>query len=413
MTLLISKNELFHDRLSYYLLCLLLIFLPFGRFYSEVALAGFLIHTIIHVRKLHWKKININALYLPSFYFLTIIATFYSVDKKAGINLWSHQSALLLFPILLTITSLNIVKYKFQLLAIFSITCTAAILYLLIYHFVHIFTTNGLPQAIFSSEFMNHNFSAPIALHATYLSLYVALSLSSCIYFFFNQPGIPRILYGMMIGVLSAGLLLLSSRAVLISTIIIVILLIPMFLLERKKRWYFAGGILAIVLSGLLLLMQFNDFKERNITALQEDLKITNSEDNKVETRLERWSCAIELIKESPVFGYGNGSEIKKLKEKYFARKYYLSYTIELNAHNQYLSILISLGVVGLILFLYILYKGFAFALLNKDFIFMSFLVLVAVTSVSENILSVNKGIFFFSFFFPFFMATGSTKDGA
>jgi hypothetical protein len=62
---------------------------------------------------------------------------------------------------------------------------------------------------------------------------------------------------------------------------------------------------------------------------------------------------------------------------------------------------------MGLLIYLYVLYFSFSKAIKWKDFIFLSFLILISVVSISENILGVNKGIFFYSFFLSVFLITG------
>jgi hypothetical protein len=68
---------------------------------------------------------------------------------------------------------------------------------------------------------------------------------------------------------------------------------------------------------------------------------------------------------------------------------------------------LIKAGIIGLLIYLYVLYFSFLKASKRKDFLFLSFLILISVVSISENILDVNKGIFFYSFFLSVFLITG------
>ncbi|HKO80644.1 MAG TPA: hypothetical protein VJU78_09620, partial [Chitinophagaceae bacterium] len=68
---------------------------------------------------------------------------------------------------------------------------------------------------------------------------------------------------------------------------------------------------------------------------------------------------------------------------------------------------LLKTGIFGLIIFLVTLYAGFTSAWLNKDFVGASFMIIISVVSFSENILDVNKGIFFYAFFFSFFVLSG------
>jgi len=118
----------------------------------------------------------------------------------------------------------------------------------------------------------------------------------------------------------------------------------------------------------------------------------------------------MELIKQSPVIGYGSGSEKELLKEKFFEKKLFTSYLHEFNAHSEYLSFLIKTGIIGFALFIYVLYFGFAVALQRQDILFLSFMTLIAIVAISENFLDVNKGIFFYSFFFSLFLLGGTVQ---
>ena len=137
---------------------------------------------------------------------------------------------------------------------------------------------------------------------------------------------------------------------------------------------------------------------------MENDLSENSAADYQSESRLARWNLEWELIQKFPFTGYGTGSEKDVLKEKYFENKFYISYLLELNAHNQYLSFLINTGIAGLLLYLYILYFGFEQAVKKRDFLLLSFMIIITVVSISENILDVNKGIFLRFFLFVFFI---------
>jgi O-antigen ligase len=144
-------------------------------------------------------------------------------------------------------------------------------------------------------------------------------------------------------------------------------------------------------------------FRERFMISLEDDLVETNRI-SRSNSRAERWDVAAEIIRQSPAIGNGTGSETVLLKDAYFRKKMYGSYISSLNAHNQFLSLLISAGVIGLLLYLATLYWGFRRAIFNRDILGLCFMILVTMVSFSEDILYVNKGIFFYSFFFSFFL---------
>ncbi|MGZ3833786.1 MAG: hypothetical protein ACXVB0_09695, partial [Mucilaginibacter sp.] len=82
-----------------------------------------------------------------------------------------------------------------------------------------------------------------------------------------------------------------------------------------------------------------------------------------------------------------------------------------LNAHNEYMSFLIKSGIWGLAVYLATLVYGFKIAIRKKDIVFFSFMTLVAVVSLSENMLDVDKGVMFYSFFFSFFVFVAEQRE--
>ncbi len=399
------------NKISYYHLAVFLIALPFDFFYSEIILISFLMHTLIHTRKVDVKNIfSKSVLILISIYLLGLAAILYSPDKSEGINVVSRQLAMLLFPVLFALTSLDLGKYKLNLICIFGFTCTATILYLYA-DAVHTLFYFHLPlPSLFTQAFMNHNFSMPVGIHATYLSVYTAFSLLVFLYLALKKPELKqRWIYIIAAVILSAGLIQLSSRAVFIAFLITVNLAFTFFLFHGKKRLLFFLTASCISVITLLVILSVDSFKTRYISELKADLTNDVKIVENTEPRLARWNATIELIKGSPVIGYGTGAEKRLLKEKYFEKGLYISYLNEFNAHSEYLSILIKTGVIGLAIFAYILYFGFTSAIRKKDILFLSFMVIITIVSVSENILDLNKGIFFYSFFFPFFLLGSST----
>jgi O-antigen ligase len=130
--------------------------------------------------------------------------------------------------------------------------------------------------------------------------------------------------------------------------------------------------------------------------------------------RLARWGVVIDYISKKPIIGYGAGSEIGLLQDGFFDRKLYNSYLNRLNAHNEYLSFLIKSGVIGLSVYLFTLAFGFNMAFRRRDILFLTFITTIAIVSLSENLLDVDKGIFFYALFFSFFVFSSSwPKTGA
>jgi O-antigen ligase len=397
------------NKISYYHLVLFLIALPFDRFYSELILISFTLHTCIHLNKqrlhsvLSWQNLIVGSVFIVS-----VIGLTWSHDKAQATKDIQRQLAILLFPVLLSATGLDLRQYKKRLLTIFGLTCTLTVLYLYA-GAIHVILYNKLPlSSLLSFFFINHNFSEPVGIHATYLSMYIALSIASFLYFFLEETNTTtRILYAIVIAILLAGLLQLASRAVLITTIIFTTAAFPLFLLRGLKRTWFMIGSLCFSLLVIVAVTRISSYQKRYVAQLKEDLTQASVNNEILEPRIVRWQYAWQLAGHSPVVGNGSGSEKRLLKEVYFKNKLYNSYLLELNAHNQYLSFLLKTGILGLLVFLLILYTGFLAAWRNRDVIFTAFMLLLSIVSFSENILDVNKGVFFYAFFFSLFLHTG------
>lgn len=403
---LLIIQDITTNKITYYHLLLFLVLLPFDRFYSQIILISFALHTLIHLERNRLQNVfNKTVIILTAVYLLGIAAILYSPDKNQGWKDAEKQLAILLFPLLFAMNSLEIKKYKLQLLIVFALTCTITILYLFV-DALRIMQYYHLPiSSLFTRAFMNHNFSSAIDIHATYLAMYAGISVITFLYLFLNEKSPrQRFLYGLGIFILAAGLLQLASRAVFFALMLVINIALPFFTLQGKKRIkiLLITSLISIVV--ILSIYYVGSFKKRYLMELKNDLTQASNNNEVLEPRVIRWRAALELVKHSPIIGYGSGSETELLKEVYFEKKLYNSYLTELNAHNQYLSFLIKTGIIGLALYLFVLLFGFYYAIRTKDILFLSFLILVTIVSISENILDVNKGIFFYSFFIPLFL---------
>src|SRR5690606_3877594 len=120
---------------------------------------------------------------------------------------------------------------------------------------------------------------------------------------------------------------------------------------------------------------------------------------NGLTIRLALWTCTWDLFKEQPVFGTGIGDFMDDLREVYRERKFHLAIDQDLSPHNQYLQILLTLGVVGFVVFLvYLVYPAIR-ARRQGNYLFLFFLLIIALNMLTEEVFAVYRGVVFFSFF--------------
>ncbi len=410
MKKLLSTSDSLTNRITFYHLAFLLGSLPFDRFFSHIILISLALHLLIHVKRANIKPIfTLRTLVLQSVFFITAISTVYTTEPANAYSELGRHVTSLLFPALFCLIPVDMNRYRSRLLLIFSIICALTIVYLYIYSFYLIRHYNLPYSVIFSHSFTNHNFSAPIDMHATFFSMQIAIGLVYLISVLItsNKHRGWYLLCGL---ILLAGLIQLCSKSVFITLILIVNLGIPYFLLSGDKRTRYFITATAITLLIIIIICLVPALRTRYITDLYSDLSPA-TKGELLDPRLARWAEVIKLIKQAPIIGHGAGTEVPMLHESFYKQKYYSSFLKSLNAHNQYLSFLFKAGIWGLLVYLATLVYGFRIAIKKHDLLFFTFMLIIALVSLSENLLDVDKGVFFYAFFFSFFMFSADSKN--
>jgi O-antigen ligase len=398
------------QKISYYHVLFFMVSLPLDRFYSHIILISFTLHTLLNLKKGHQNKLSfLQFLMLISVFVVTVVSTLYTINSNEAFNEWGKQTTILLFPVVFWLSGFDLKKYRDSLLFGFSLVCVATVVYLYLSAF-YVIRYFHLPLSeLIMPAFVNHNFSQPIDMHATFLSMQLTIAL---MYFFYavlkEGKWSNRLIYTICILVLFSGIVQLSSKSVFFCLLIAIDVLVPIYLLTGDKRRDFMLIAYSVTVVCLLAFVKLSSFKDRYVHDLKADLTEIKKGGQASESRLTRWAVVGQIIKEAPVIGHGAGSELDLLHEAFWKRKYYNSFLYSLNAHNEYLSFLVKSGIIGLLVYLATLISGFLIAVKRRDFFFVLFVILIAVVSLSENMLDVDKGIIFYAFFFSFFLIGGN-----
>jgi len=406
MSELFNIQDTTANKISYYHLLLFMASLPFDMFYSHIILISYAIHTLINLNKTSLKRLyDRRILILQSVFLVTLLSTIYTIKPHEAFQAWGGQITIFLIPIVFYLSPFDVKKYRPQLLMGFALVCTATIAYLFIDALITIKHYHLPFITLFSGAFTNHNFSEPINMHATFFSMQVVIALVYLLSILVKETGrYKKLFYILCCAVLLAGIIQLSSKSIFVVLAVVINVVFPYFLLTGKKRLQFI--ITSVTLTMLIAggILASGNFKERYVTSLTDDLS-RSVPGQTTDTRVARWHVTFGLIKRSPVIGYGAGSEIGLLQDGFYQHKLYNSYLNKLNTHSEYLSFLLKSGVIGLLIYLGTLTFGFRAAIRRKDIFLFTFMLLIAVVSLSENLLDVDKGIIFYAFFFTFFVA--------
>lgn len=207
---------------------------------------------------------------------------------------------------------------------------------------------------------------------------------------------------------------LISARISFISLLIVALLYLTFYYRAKVTT----KAILLISVAGIIstAIILNKDLLERfyfvdKLFAQSEQLKDS-------EPRIIIWDCALKIAKEKDfniIYGLKSVEQLEnKLVDCYALdtgnderRAYFLK--VRFNTHNQFLDIYLTLGIIGLSLFLFFIIQLF----LQKRLLFhqIAMLVTVILFCSVENMFYVQRGIYLFAFVIAFIMIMDSNKS--
>jgi len=114
--------------------------------------------------------------------------------------------------------------------------------------------------------------------------------------------------------------------------------------------------------------------------------------------RLEFAYCALHAIKENPLLGVGTCAMQEKLSEHYVKIKSKLAADCRRTPHNQFLTISVQHGVVGLLIFLASLFLVSRKENRMKSYLYKVYMIIMLISMINEDTLATQLGIAFYAF---------------
>lgn len=261
-----------------------------------------------------------------------------------------------------------------------------------------------------SSFFFHHELSGLAGMHAAYLSMYCCFSIAILLCNYSEELGLlrlrDRMLYYVCLCIFVILIFLLASRTQLL---ILFIGSIGYFTFHFSKKYTLLKSVLGAIAIGVFIVslaFLFPKNRERFKEAINYKGEYSLSTKwGEQQMRPLMWSCAIELIKDNPIKGAGTGDGEDEL-QKCYSRNDYVSLLYfensRFNAHNQFLEIAVELGLIGLLVFLLSLFAPAAEAWRHKKVLYLIFVLVFAVSCLTESMLERQNGVVFFGFFNSF-----------
>jgi hypothetical protein len=120
--------------------------------------------------------------------------------------------------------------------------------------------------------------------------------------------------------------------------------------------------------------------------------------------RIEYWKTSLQIIRQHPLIGVGTGDMNIAFERQYEIMNSLLKPEFRWRSHNQFFSIGVGFGVIGIIWFMIcLLYPAIRLKRFS-DYYYLSFFVIMIVSMISEDTIETQAGVTIFAFFTSLFL---------
>jgi O-antigen ligase len=352
--------------------------------------------------------------FMFAFVVILLFSFIESDNKTAGTQFLLRRIPLLIFPFTIGLISISKKQRDIILLGagiIVSIACLATLGY----------AYYRYKQENNSVWLYNDALTYLIRQQSIYTSVIVNISVYSFVYYLLNYQlsNWKRVLLIIGIGFLFVISYLLASRNMMLILYLTIFLFSLYIIIKRKK---YMAGIGLLVAIGVVIAVIFvffpktiNRFKELAFTQFNYESQakeshyagvLTPEQWNGANFRLAAWPCGWEVFKKNPITGVGLGDKKDELFKVYHEKKFAFAINTGKNVHNNYLDILMSTGIIGLILFL----MGWVIlpvirVIQGRDGLGFLILITFVIAMLTENYFDRTLGAILFGFFIPFLLS--------
>ncbi len=406
-----SKNK----SLAFILFVLLSI--PLSYFINSVFLAILSISTVFYYNKEHYKFRF--TLFLPvSLYILMVLSLLWSIDVSNTLPSLSKELSLLIVPLVFMFIGGITENQKQLLLKYYSIGIFGFVVFYLL-KAVFRYSTSHDASVFFYHELVTKD------VNAIHVSVYVAIA-----FFYFFTKTIKNAFDYFALVLLFIMVFLLTSKNIIVVFVALMVVY-HLFYTKISKQMRLKNLMLFLLfLFSLTFVGKIKDrFKEEYETIMTDSTvndviskgseKVYNVSIKQAWTnrkfqqndyfpgtafRVYQFRVFLELLKEDRIFwnGYGLNASYPKIQQKGIEHNIFLGdgtqdgYQTK-NFHNQYVQNFAELGVFGFLILIVMLAVNLKNAFKNKDFIHISFAILMISLFLTESFLWRQRGVVFFT----------------
>ena len=240
-------------------------------------------------------------------------------------------------------------------------------------------------------------------IHPTYFGMYICFAIGILwiygAYFFKHRLWLSIVIQLLL---LIALLLLMPKAAILALCLLFAYAMLFLFKISRSKKIYLS----LLLICGLCLFYIAIPVAHQRIDEVFFFAE-NNSPDvinNSMNMRRLIFQEDLSLLQKHWLLGLGPSQLQEQLNLFFYLSSFYAGQALgSYNTHNEYLNQWLSFGLIGAILFIFILFIHYRKAFTTKNTLYLFLLIILSVTFFTENILSRQHGVVFFSLFTSLF----------
>lgn len=379
--------------------CLGFIFIVFPKLTSLgiIALLGVVIAGYIKKElKFQWTKVSTL---LVLFYLVYLISAFWTTDTKLAGSYLEYKLSFIIFPILFSFKSKKPLPESPVIWGWFiGVTVTSLIG---LYAGWVLYTVTGSTHSFMSSSISGVH-------HPTYFTAFSTLLLallwwanSKKLRGFNRWWLIPYTLWSLI----HHFLLMSLAGTAFMALLIVVVVLVAIY-----RLWGKYALVVAIILMPIV-----GVFLAKNVTVVQRQIhgisyfmkEYTENPSRFVwsrkqvmsghEIRLCLWTVASQEFAERPM-GVGIGSMEARMDKRLRSYEQFVLADLGMNPHNQYLQVGVEIGIIGLLIFLFLLWYLFFKGFSTNNYLLLLLAVNLAFNCFFESMLQRQSGIVFYTF---------------
>ena len=390
------------------------LFLPWLKLANIIAAASLAVYAFFFnswSEKWQLLKERKYLLWMFLFFIMVVISVFLSSNFDRGLRYLDPRLALAYFPVSIGLLQLR-KEFKEKVLLGFA-WLTTAIMLLCICWSVDRSDLFKKPEFLYDDSL-----TEILKQQSIYISLLVNLSIYIFTYHILFKKSKYKAAMVFAVLFLFISSYLLASRNLMLVLYVFTIGFGLYYIFKQKK--YLEGATLIMgLLLGVFMIFKFfpktfNRYKELAYTGFDYqhigkeshyNMEVTSDQWNGANFRIAAWRCGWELFLSKPIVGVGIGDKKVVLMDKYREKNFQFGLQTQKNVHNNYLDILYSMGIIGLVLFLVgWVILPLLYAKKFRDW--LSFLVILtfAIAWITEIYFDRSLGGMLTGFFIPFLL---------